>query len=134
MATRTRHRFEVTPTTALERHVTRWVRERMRDYPDDGPEGLLKDLAYGGCASGMVGHLVYTRDCVRFYARHRKEIAGLLKESMSDMGADGPAGLFGDKWDAEDPLASDDANQTLLAHFAFEETARKLAAEAGIEV
>lgn len=32
--------------------------------------------------------------------------------------------LFGERWDSEDPLATDTYNQNLLAWFGFEETLR----------
>lgn len=126
--------FAVQTETKLEGAVARWIRSRARDYPDTGAAGVLKDLAYGGCQSGMVGHLIYTRDCVRFYRRHRVDIVEALRATMDDMGVNGVAELFGDRWDAADPLAHDDPNRTLLAHFAFEETARALAGRAGVEI
>lgn len=101
---------------------------------DDGARGWLTDLAKGGCESGMVGELIYYRDTCAFYAEHAKAIGSLLASNLDDMGVKSPAELFGSKWDASDPLAQDDTNQNLLAWFAFEETARQLAARADIEI
>ena len=120
------------PETKLERKVARWINEQAKDY-DSGAEGVLKDLFYGGCQSGMVGKLIYYADTVPFYKRNMSEIDAMLKDAMSDTGLQ-PAELFGDKWDSDDPLARDTFNQNLLAWFGFEETARKLADRAGLEV
>ena len=119
----------------LEKAVQRWINSTVQDGGyNSGVEGVLKDLFYGGCESGMVGHLTYYADTCKFYKRHQKEIDGMLCELMADCGVDGPSGLFKEKWDKDDPLARDTLNQNLLAWFGFEETARKLADKAGIEV
>lgn len=119
--------------TCLERHVLNWMNERAEDYEDTGVEGVYKDLMYGGCISGYVGELIYTADCERFYAEHESDIAALLTEMMSEVGTDGPAVLFGEKWDNADPLARDSDNRNLLAWFGFEEAARIVADRAGLE-
>lgn len=112
------------PTTPLQRHVAKWLRETGSDY-DDGPDGAYHDLMYGGCQSGMVGHLIYYSDTVKFYRKHRREIDTMLAEACQSTGY-APPELFGDKWDGDDPLAREQHNQNLLAWFGFEETARAL--------
>lgn len=122
--------------TRLERHVQKWINDRGADY-NDGALGVLKDLFYGGCSSGMVNHLIYTRDCVRFFQTHRREITALLKQTMDDMGEHDLSKVFSNTnsmiWDAEDPLAQEDGNRNILAWFGFEETARKLSDRNEIE-
>jgi len=111
------------------------VRRWLKDY-DEGPKGALRDLFYpggGGCQSGVVGHLIYYTDTVKFYKRHRAEISALLKELIESTGEPIHA-LFGDGWDSDDPLADDTHNQNLLAWFGFEETARQVADDMGIEI
>ncbi len=98
----------------------------------EGIEGYLKDLAHGGCQSGMVSELIYTADCVIFYMTHREEIGKLLGETLENFDMPGPVALFGDKWLSDDPLALDDQNQNLLAWFAYEQVAHDLAIENGI--
>jgi len=121
-------------TSRLERNVQRWANERGEDY-DNGAEGVLKDLMYGGCASGMVGRLIHTADCVRFFATHRRDISDLLAEYIDQCGiGGGVSDIFGDKWDNTDPLAQEDENRNLLAWFGFEEAARQLAQRNGIEL
>lgn len=116
----------------LEKHVERWAKAQAKEYAD-GLHGVFADLFYGGgCASGFVSHLVYTEDATRFYRQHRKEIAELLAETLDGTGTKSPADLF-NGWDKDDPLCLDNNNQTILAWFAFEETARRVAFHAGIE-
>ena len=119
--------------TPLERHVARWLNSETKDQ-DTTPDKLVSNLMQYGCQSGMVGHLIYYHDTIKFYKRHRKEIDAMLTDTIDSLGADGPLGVFGDKWEKEDPLARDTMNQNLLAWFGFEETARKLAEAAGIEI
>jgi hypothetical protein len=123
--------------TRLERHVKRWANERASDYPDSGVEGVLEDLFYGGCSSGMVGHLIYTTDCVKFFATHRRDISALLAEMVQDTGQQ-PHELFSNprslQWDKDDPLAQEDNNRNLLAWFGFEEAARRLSDRQGLDL
>jgi len=117
--------------TKLERVVRVWLNNRGADY-DNGWRGAYKDLEYGGCQSGLVGHLIYYKDTVRFYKRYQKAIDDLLKETLDSTGLTLPE-LFGDKWDDEDPLAREQFNQNLLAWFGFEETARNIAQANGYD-
>jgi hypothetical protein len=119
-------------TTKLERAAQKIINNHAADY-DNGVEGFMRDLNYGGCQSGMVGELVYYHDTLKFYKTHKTEINGILKESMSESGIKDPSDMFGDKWDSDDPLALDTMNQNLLAWFGFEVTAQNLANRAGIE-
>lgn len=127
-----------TAKTRLQRNVQNWINTRAADYPDTGAKGVLEDLMHGGCSSGIVGHLIYTHDCVKFYRTHRAEINALLADTLDQLGEASPAALFNNpncsQWDKEDPLALESGNQNLLAWFAFEETARNLAAAAGLDV
>jgi hypothetical protein len=78
----------------------------------------------------LSGHLIYTRDCVAFYLRHAREIDGMVADFVRDTGCDCRQ-LRG--WDERDPMARDDNNRNVLAWFAFEETARNLCNDAGID-
>lgn len=115
----------------LQKHVRSW----LRNY-DGGPKSALGDLFYpggGGCQSGIVGHLIYYTDTVKFFKRYRSEINELLTELIDSTGM--PVGeLFGSNWDKEDPLATDTHNQNLLAWFGFEETAMQVGRDMGIEI
>jgi hypothetical protein len=122
-------KFYTLAETALEKHVARWI-DRYEDHGYEKPADLLKDLFYGGCISGMVGHLIYYRDTLAFYRKHRAEIDRMYSEAMREYGSD--FRLNG--WDNDDPLARDTTNRNILAWFGFEETARNLANKAGLDL
>ena len=109
----------------LRNHVEKWIKEEARDGYDGDKEAVIKDLMRGGCQSGMVGHLIYYTDTVKFYKKYQVEISALLYEILESSGCS-IAEMFGEKWDAEDPLALDTMNQNLLAWFGFEETASQI--------
>jgi len=119
--------------TRLEREVQRIINRHAKEY-DNGVLGFFEDLSKGGCASGIVGELIYYKDTIPFFHRHKAEINKLVYEYMDQFGAVGPGELFLGKWDPEDPLALESNNQNLLAWFSFEEVARRLAQQNGIEV
>lgn len=108
---------------SVERWVARWANSHVSNY-DDGAAGALKDLLYGGCSSGMVGALIYTRDIEAFYRRHLRDVEAIVEELEESMG---------------EPLRNDEKrnghldNVTFRTWVAVEETARKLADELGIE-
>lgn len=47
------------------------------------PEGFFKDLAQGGCISGMIGMLIYNSDCKKIYIEHIDDLE-VYKESLED--------------------------------------------------
>jgi hypothetical protein len=119
-------------TTPLERDIVRIVNEYADDY-DAGVQGFLDDLAKGGCESGLVCELITYDQTGEFFNKHHREIGSLLASVLMETDARCPGELFRN-WDNEDPLAQDYTNQNILAWFAFEETARRLAAKAGLEI
>lgn len=123
---------KLTPESALERNVARWANARAADY-ENGLKGVFSDLFYGGCQSGMVGHLIYYKDTLAFYRKHRAEIESLLKETFEETGLFAPVQVFGKKWDETDPFCRETNNRNLLAWFGFEEAARRLCYRAEIE-
>lgn len=122
--------LQLKPETTLERSVTKWLRETARGSYDGSISAVMKDLAYGGCASGMVGHLIYTHDAAAFYMRHRKEIGGFVAELRADCDWN-PNQING--WDDTDPFALELNNQNYLAWLGFEEAARRVCERAGWE-
>lgn len=121
---------KLSPETALERNVTRWANARAADY-NNGLTGVFSDLFYGGCQSGMVGHLIYYKDTLTFYRKFRKDIEALVSELMDNGVIESPADLRG--WDTSDPFARETNNRNLLAWLGFEEAARRLCDRAEIE-
>ena len=112
-------------SSELLEDVTEFILGEWDEYDD--PKQIVIDLLDYGCQSGMVGHLVYFSQTAAYYEDHREEINKLLYDMMDECGIYDPSELFGDKWDKEDPLATNSLNQNLLAWFGFEETMRNLA-------
>jgi len=119
----------------LEQNVKEWINSEAGERDgDDAAEQVLRELLEHGCQSGIVGHLIYTPDCVEFYRAHQREIDRMLNETCQDCGCQ-PGDLFERAgWDKEDPLAREDQNQNILAWFGFEESARALADREEIEI
>jgi hypothetical protein len=123
-----KYNLTLQPETTLERSVATWLRAEARGSYEGDVRAVMKDLAYGGCASGMVGHLVYMRDAAAFYMRHRREIGAIVAQLRSDMDWN-PSSING--WDDSDPFALEPNNRNYLAWLGFEETARVLCERAG---
>ncbi|MEG1726035.1 MAG: hypothetical protein RR313_11640 [Anaerovoracaceae bacterium] len=109
---------------ALTEYAWNYVIDKWRDY--DNKKDIFTDVLHNGCVSGIVGDLIYYADTVAFYEKYKEEINTLLYETMNETGLYSLAEMFGDKWDNEDPLATDVHNQNLLAWFGFEETLRNI--------
>ena len=116
-------------SSRLERNALNWLNDSA-DY-DNGAAGRYLDLMHGGCVSGIVGHLIYSRDCRTFLKRHRAEINAMLGGEIEEHGLSGPADLIRD-WDKSDPLG-EDTNADRLAWFGFETACRNVMARAGYE-
>lgn len=52
----------------------------------NNPVGFFKDLAYGGCISGMIGMLIYNSDCKSLYIQHIDSLEAYKEELESEMG------------------------------------------------
>lgn len=52
----------------------------------NNPVGFFKDLIYGGCASGMIGMLIYNNDCKYLYINHIDSMEAYKEELESEMG------------------------------------------------
>lgn len=50
------------------------------------PDGFFKDLAYGGCQSGMIGMLIYHSDCKEVYCRHIDDMEATKEDLEGEMG------------------------------------------------
>jgi hypothetical protein len=129
MTTKKARMFYNLAESPLQKHVARWI-DNYQDHGYDTAESMLNDLLSHGCVSGMVGHLIYYHDTLNFYRRFHAEIDSMYAEAIQEFGADFK--LNG--WDTDDPLARDTTNKNILAWFGFEETARKFASLAGLDI
>ena len=57
---------------------------KASDYDD--PKSFFKDLQYGGCASGMIGMLIYDDDCKDIYCRNIDDMESYLEEKAEEYG------------------------------------------------
>jgi hypothetical protein len=113
--------FTRKPETKLEKEVAKIIRHQVDKTYDQ--HSFLEDLYTGGCASGLVGSLIYYKDTLPFYKRHRAEIGQLVREYL-----EGRMDLLRG-WDDTDPLALETTNQNLLAWYGFEAVAISLLEE-----
>lgn len=117
--------------TGLQKAAAAWIVRRMDDY-ESGAEGVLKDLFYGGCVSGMVGELVYYADTAKFYEKHKEDIWALAIEQAEEFGN---SNAFDFLKGLNLPAPGDYmqvANN--LAWFGFEEAARQIANKLELDV
>ena len=52
----------------------------------DNPLGFFKDLAYGGCKSGMVGMFICNCDCKDFYIKHIDDMESFVGDFEDELG------------------------------------------------
>ena len=99
---------------------SRLKKEVLRDMlNEDEPILYLKDLLNHGCQSGMVGKLIYYTDTKKFYLKHIDEIDELKNDLEESLG---------------EPLKIGYPLYNWLALFGYEEMARKIADELGLEI
>ncbi len=96
----------------------RWVCGSMGTNPID----LLTDLSHHGCASGIVSELIYTHDCLNFYARFETDIWEIVAQFLDNTGE--TIGSFIDNLHPE--VRDLDGLKTTLVWFAVEQTAAQL--------
>ena len=120
--------------TDLQKHVIEWI----NNHPDYiSFKGLMKDLMQCGAEGMPVHHLQTYSDCRIFVQQHEEDIGELVNE-WADEGWNILCFLFGDTDKYNDfkfkPAFHFDVFYSKLARAAFEETARNLAIEAGVDV
>jgi len=125
-------KLEVSTENDLEKFVFNWLNEKATDY-DSGIKGVLEDLFHGGCASGFVSDLIYYSDTIAFYRDHKDDIWDLAIEQAEEVGHKNVFEMLAILNGTEN-VGGTDQFENLMAWYAFEETARRLADRAGIEV
>lgn len=114
----------------LKKAVAQWLEEQA-DY--DSVEIAISNLLQGGCVSGVVSNLIYYSDTVKFHDEHHDDIWDLLEEQSKEFGYDSVLEFIG-TFQGSKNVGSEDQFKNLLSWYAFEETARQLSYELGIDV
>ena len=104
--------------TDLVRNVAESIIDQLEGY--ENPQTFFEDLAQHGCVSGMIGELIYYKDTYTFFDENYSDIMDLVAE-LNDEGL-------------EIDLAKDGDIKNTGAWLAYEETARQLSNELGMEV
>jgi len=127
---------DIAKESKLKAAVVRSIKERSKDYGTgaDAIKAYIKDVAYGGGQSGIINELIYYSDTAAWFKKYNTDITMLLKGYISDMGADSPSDLFGNKWNKQDIFAKEAQNQNLLAWFSYEETCNDIAQRLGFDL
>lgn len=99
----------------LKKKVATMLIDQLEGY--DRPEDMFRDLGHG-CVSGIISELIYYVDTHRFTKEYLEDIMDLLAETEESMG---------------EPVKMTNDRLNWLAWFGFEETARIIAEELGIE-
>jgi hypothetical protein len=109
---------------ALEREVKSICESESENY-DDGIRGFILDLRQGGCASGLIGELVYYEDTTKFYNKFENEIQELIDNYTQELGYNNQL-EFISSLNGSENVYDNEQLKNLLAWFAFEETAFQL--------
>jgi hypothetical protein len=105
----------------LKEHVRQWAEEHVEEgYP---ASRALAEVCEHGCLSGIVGHLIYYTDTIKFYEQFQKEIWELAIEEADSQGGN----VFTMLGNCNHGSPSDyETVVNFLAWFGFEETARRM--------
>jgi hypothetical protein len=106
----------------LKKYVAKYWLGEIDDYEETDNANIKSwylDLMQGGCESGFVSPLIYTADCQDFYDKYYEEIEEIREELEGAMG---------------ESLKPEGDLKNWYAWLGFEETARTIAEEIGLEV
>ena len=67
-----------TETTGVKNDVINFLLAQSQDSED--AEIILDNILTHGCQSGMVNHLIYYKDTVKYFEKHENEIMEMLEE------------------------------------------------------
>jgi hypothetical protein len=65
--------------------IEAWLLATLQDEVDE-ISNRLHDISTHGCESGVVSELIYTTDCLRFYAQFEETIWEIITHYLEDMG------------------------------------------------
>jgi len=106
----------------LEKEVKKICKKYAEDY--DSMDNFISDLNQGGCASGMIGELVYYEDTTKFYDNFETEIWELLFK-CADKEYTNPMKFIASLSESEN-VGNMEQLKNLLVWFTFEETVFQL--------
>ena len=67
-----------TETTGVKNDVINFLLAQSQNSED--AEGILDNILTHGCQSGMINHLIYYKDTVKYFEKHENEIMEMLEE------------------------------------------------------
>ena len=67
-----------TETTGVKNDVINFLLAQSQD--SENAEGVLGNILTHGCQSGMINHLIYYKDTVKYFEKHENEIMEMLEE------------------------------------------------------
>lgn len=123
--------MKLSPETKLENYVASILEEEVKNK-GISHENLLNEILTSGC-SEVLPQMVRYQDTIELYKKFKTEINSMLAFICDDCGTTSMKDIFGEVWDANDPLSLEIHNMDLLARFSFEEVTRALCYRAGIE-
>ena len=103
--------------TSLQREVAHIVALRR----ENAAEFMEYVREYGSRQADVI-ELWWTSDILTFYRHHQHDIEKLLIQDMQDLGVKEISGVFGERWDHNDPFARDKDNRFILAYYGFDRT------------
>ena len=86
--------FKNQSNNALTKYVCAYIINNCEK--GESVSDFIENILNCGCASGIVGELVYYCDTLKFYKKFQYEIDNLLNDFMRDCGCSA-AELFGDR-------------------------------------
>lgn len=105
---------------SLKKDVAKEWLNNVDEY--ENGEEWIKDLMNGGCSSGFIGKLIYTKDAQKYYDKHYDAVEDIISDLEESIGQ---------SIDASNKSKID--HKTFRAWVAFEEMARNISQEIDIE-
>lgn len=116
-----------------ENMLTNYVIDSIMERSINERINFITELLNHGCISGLVSELIYYSDTTKFYARFKSEIFDLADEQAKEIGYTSAMELIANLRGAKDCNCIDQL-ENLLSWYGFEETARNIAYQLGIEI
>lgn len=102
--------------------VMGWLVRKLCQLRGIHPRDFLHDITQHGCSSGIISELIYTQDCVAFYATFESQIWDQIMEDMDTTGQ--TLGQFLDAFSI--PITDESSLKVALSWFAVEKAAHRV--------